>query len=145
MSTFARLAFAIVVTLSLLPGCGGESSEGESDAAEATVSGTPEQELILAMDRAIALVQSDSIRGLFEEFTPPEDLARIDSSGQFNQVASRFNIFKLDFVRALQEAKGIPPEFNEDTTKATYEVVDVLVPGGKVKFRKIGEKWYFSD
>jgi len=136
------LAFACLL---LLPGCGGESSENKSDAIEVKAPATPEEELILAMDDAIRLAEADSIRVMFERFTPPDDLARIDSAGVFNQVKNQFNIFKHDFVRALKESKTIQPEFNEDTTRATYEVVEVEVPGHKVKFQKIGDRWYFSD
>ena len=146
MSVLIRLTSILAMTcLLLLPGCGGESSESDSDAIEVKAPATPEEELIVAMDEAIRLVETDSIRALFEKFTPPDDLARIDSAGVFNQVKNQFNIFKLDFVRALKESKTIQPEFNEDTTKATYEVVEVEVPGHKVKFQKIGDGWYFSD
>jgi hypothetical protein len=146
MPALIRLIPALAITcLLLLPGCGGESSEGKSDAIEVKAPATPEEELIQAMDEAIRLAEADSIRALFEEFTPPDDLARIDSVGGFNQVMHQFKIFKLDFVRALKESQTIQPEFNEDTTKATYEVVEVEVPGHKVKFQKIGDRWYFSD
>ena len=146
MSILIRIACILAITcLLLLPGCGGESSEGESDAIEVTAPATPEEELIVAIDEAIRLTEADSIRAMFEKFTPPDDLARIDSAGVFNQVKNQFSIFKHDFVRALKESKTIQPQFNEDTTKATYEVVEVEVPGHKVKFQKIEDRWYFSD
>lgn len=146
MSVLIRLVSIFAITcLLLLPGCGGESSEGESDAIEVKAPATPEEELILAMDEAIRLVEADSIRVMFEKFTPPDDLARIDSAGVIDQVLNQFNIFKLDFVRALKESQTIQPEFNDDTTKAIYEVVEVEVPGHKVKFQKIDDRWYFSD
>ncbi len=146
MSVLIRLTSILAITcLLLLPGCGGESSEGESDAIELKSPATPEEELILAMDEAIRLVEADSLRAMFEKFTPPDDLARIDSAGVIDQVLNQFNIFKLDFVRALKESQTIQPEFNEDTTKAIYEVVEVEVPGHKVKFQKIEGRWYFSD
>jgi hypothetical protein len=146
MSALIKFTSILAITcLLLLPGCGGESSEGESDASEVKAPETPEEELILAMDEAIRLVEADSIRAMFEKFTPPDDMARIDSAGVFNQVKNQFNIFKLDFVRALKESQTIQPEFNEDTTMATYEVVEVEVPGHRVKFQKIEDRWYFSD
>lgn len=146
MSVLIRLVSIFAITcLLLLPGCGGESSESESDAIEVKAPATPEEELILAMDEAIRLVEADSIRVMFEKFTPPDDLARIDTAGVIDQVLNQFNIFKLDFVRALKESQTIQPEFNDDTTKAIYEVVEVEVPGHKVKFQKIDDRWYFSD
>ncbi len=107
--------------------------------------GTPEAELIEAMSVAIEFAESDSIRGLFGRFTPPDDLKRLTDAGQLEVAMKRFRIFRHDFVRALREAQTLQPEFNEDTTRALYEVLEVNVPGNKVAFQKIGKDWYFSD
>jgi hypothetical protein len=131
MSTLLRSALALAVLVVFYLGCGSDSS--------------PEQQLIEAMSEAIALAESDSVEELFERFTPPEDLARLRENGQLATAIGRFNIFRHDFIRALREAQTLKPEFNEDSTRAAYTVVEVEVPGHKVAFRKIGNRWYFSD
>lgn len=133
------------LVLALLIGCGGGSSEGESSTTEQSTPDTPEGELIQAMDLAIKLAESDSIRALFARFSPPEDFQKLEDSGQLKAAMDRFNIFRYHFVEALKEARTLQPTFNEDTTRAVYEVLEVEVPGHMVAFQKIGEEWYFSD
>ena len=136
MSIYSKLVCALVFSaLLILPGCGSKPAEKKS----------PENELKDVMSEAIAFVENDDVKGLFEKFTPPEDLKRLKSAGELDGAVDRFNIFGKQFVEAMKEARSVSPVFNDDTTRATYEIIDVPVPGQKVVFRKIDGKWYFSD
>ncbi len=146
MSAFTKLGMVIAAALLIaISGCGGESSEDESAALESDKPATPEEELIEALSEAIALAEAHKIEELFERFSPPEDYLRLKESGELAVAVKRFDIFRFDFVRAMREAQTIQPAFNEDTTRAVYEIVEVEVPGHKVAFQKIDDIWYFSD
>ncbi len=140
-----RLRYAsliVAIAIIVLAGCGGDS---EQEPTFELTTNTPEAELIAAMDEAISFVENDNIKGLFERFSPPEDLQRLKDSSQMEGAIAQFNIFKGAFVEAMIESKTIQPEFNEDTTRASYHVIKTPVPGEHVVFGKIDGKWYFSD
>jgi ABC-type glycerol-3-phosphate transport system substrate-binding protein len=151
MIKLRHASLIIAIALIVLAGCGGDSEQEPVDLDTETAStsqvsaSTPEAELIAAMDEAISFVEKDDIKGLFERFTPPVDMNRLKDSSQLDGAIAQFNIFKGAFVEAMIESKTIQPEFNEDTTRASYHVIEAPVPGEYVVFGKIDGKWYFTD
>jgi len=139
----SRLALMLLIALSvIISGCGGDNADEQAASGQATAQ-TPEQELTAVIDIAIQLVEADDVHGLFEKFTPPDNLDTLIAAGQLQAAEDRFRIFKNEFISAMKVAKTVQPEFNEDSSKVAYAVEDV--PGGKVKFQKIDGNWYFSD
>jgi hypothetical protein len=107
--------------------------------------GSPEAELVEAIDEALAYVDKGDIKGLFKRFTPPEQYQMLIDSNALDVSVGRFEVFKGAFVEAMNEAKTVQPVFNDDTTRASFTVVDTPVPGGQVVFGKRDGVWYFSD
>lgn len=104
-----------------------------------------EQELIDALDEIIRYGEANQIDSLFKRFTPPADYKRLSDAGELQVAMDRFNIFKGDFITAMKEARTIKPIFNEDTTRAEYQIVNIHVPGNKIVFSKIDGQWYITD
>lgn len=104
-----------------------------------------EQELTGALDDIIRYGEANQIDSLFMRFTPPADYKRLSDAGELKVAIERFQVFKYDFIRAMKEAKTIKPTFNEDSTRAEFNIVDVHVPGGKIVFSKIDGQWYITD
>lgn len=167
MSMIARLALVIAVfAVLLLCGCGGDSSEGESQefAAEdvsdditqsrpeaetepAAVSrkfdsGTPEEELQAVINDVISHLESDDVDGLVSRYIPPNDLEALRQSGRLGKVSMRYRMFKNDMIVTLKEALTLQPNFNDDTTRVVYEVETGPTP---LSFVKIGGNWYFPE
>lgn len=128
----------LTVAIVLFIGCSGAKKEKP-------VVQTPEQQLVTAMNDVVDLVERGEYKAMFEKYTPPPDLERLKTNKSLDSAIEQFKIFRKDFVRAMKEAQAIQPTFNEDTTRAVYELTEVEVPGHKVVFAKIGDNWYFSD
>jgi len=136
MTKKMMLAFVFTLPLLILIGNCSKAPEGPK---------TPEEELIDALDLLIKYGEANQIDSLFKRFTPPADYKRLSDAGQLQVAMDRFSIFKYDFIRAMKEAKTVEPVFNEDTTRAEYEIVDIPVPGNKIVFGKINGQWYITD
>ena len=161
MRGIIKLVFMMMaVGLLVVSGCGGDSSESESQ--EATLqdttsqepereiqvprmefaSGTTEAELQDVISEVIAYFKNDDIEGMMLEFIPETRIKELEESGGFNRVARRYNMFRDDMLLVLSEALSLRPQFNEDKTVATYKVQSG--PNDLV-FIKMDDRWYFPD
>ena|GEM_PF-3181320 len=161
MRSVIKLVFVMMaVGMLVISGCGGDSSEGESQ--EVTLrdttsqepeqeiqvprmefaSGTPEAELQGVISEVIAYFQNDDIKGMMYKFIPEDKIKELEESGGFDRVAVRYNMFRDDMLLILSEALSLRPQFNEDMTVATYKVQSGPTD---LVFVKDGDRWYFPD
>jgi len=143
MVTYLKTAVVFALTTFLmLAGCGGDSADDTThETLSDSVDLTPEEELNRTLKDIIALVESGDVKGLFEKYTPPA--RRLKTKEELDVAIDRFEIFKPQFLEAMKASLTQTALFNEDSTKVTYE--SDVVPGGKVRFQKIDNQWYFSD
>ncbi len=159
MLLVARFVFVIAIFgMLFVCGCGGDSSEDESqevvseDVSEPEPEpevvimefdpDTPEAELQDVISDVISYLESGDIDGMLDRYIPPDDLEGLIERGRLGKVAIRYRMFKDDMAVTLKEGLSLQPTFNDDTTGAVYEVESSPSP---LAFVKIGDKWYFPN
>lgn len=164
MNTNLKALLILMIACALmLAGCGGDSSEGESEqpASDTTESitqtapevptfdemefaeGTVEAELANAVREAVGYLESGDIEGLTSRFIPPDTLAKLEAEDRLPRIQQRYRMFSADMAIALREALSKKPVLNEDTTVAAYQNLEHS-PNDLV-LEKIDGVWYFPN
>lgn len=164
MNTHVKaLIILMIAGILMLAGCGGDSSEDQSEqpAPDTTESitqtapeiptfdemefaeGTPEADLSAALREAIGYLESGDIEGLTSRFIPPDTLAKLEAEDRLPRIQQRYRMFSADMAIALREALSKKPVLNEDTTLAAYQELEHS-PNDLIMVKTDGV-WYFPN
>lgn len=98
---------------------------------------------------AIALLQANDHRGLILQLLDPEDRAKIRERGQdLDSLVREFGDSDKpkQLLEVLISVRGQEPEMSNDGTVATLQGNAPDAPkGGKLEFRRVGDRWYLQN
>jgi len=138
-----KLSILLIMVTLLFVSCGGDEAEPESEASTETDTGINRaKQFDEAIDSIIAILERRDSKAIYDDFVKPSALEKISASpGGLDSAYIKFNVFIPPLLEVLNKVKDEPPQYNEDTTYAVYDVAGAPAP---VNFQYLDGRWYFS-
>jgi zona occludens toxin (predicted ATPase) len=96
-------------------------------------------DLAKTLQQAISLTEQGNYRDLIDMLAPPDAVARMKASGDYDNAVANFGRKATMLLDALRQAIALPPEFSNEGKTATFHVTG---PKPEMKFNKGDDgKW----
>ncbi len=79
-------------------------------------------DLAKTMQQAISLTEAGNYRDLIDMLAPPEAVARMKASGDFDNAVANFGGKAMMLLDGLRQAIAMPPEMSNEGKTATFHI-----------------------
>lgn len=114
------------------------SQAASAPATEAAVNPAIPADLAKTIQNGLKLAEEGNYRDLIETLAPPDAVAQMKTSGQFDQAVESFGQRAPMLIDALHQVLSLPPDMSEDGKTATFHVTG---PRPEMTFLKVEDKW----
>lgn len=106
----------------------------------------PRESLKTAIPEGIRLLEAKEYATFIKRFATPDQVKKITEKQTIEEAADVFGKGKAEeLLGVLKHVRDKEPAYNDEKTKATFEIDKEINDRGKIQFEKVGRLWYITN